>query len=275
MRLRALFLLTAAAASSALAPAPASAETVAAWSSGLEGKGAKVSDAELGEMRGKFISPDKISYFGVQMQTSWQGPDGVTTEATLLFSVDFLNGAGNPEGATPVLMVSWSRDGEGDPSLDLSSFGPAAADGYVALPIGGLGSTQGAVQSQQIAGSDNQVRNDMRIAIIPAALVQMPSGAGLTPVTSGGTQQFGDGDTLQFMIANNQLGLALTGGGTADQVQQRFDGMSGQAAQHVVLSTSGNAIHNNMGIVVGHDQLGQAGQVSLQNALSALRGVGF
>lgn len=241
--------------------------------SGLEGIGTPVSDAALGEMRGKFISPQNVSYFGIQMQTSWQGPDGVTTQATLLFSVDFLNGAGNPDGATPVLMIGWSR--EGDPSLDVAGFGGDAAGNYIAVPAGAFGSSQGAVQTQLIAGSDNAVRNDMRIAVVPRSLVQAPDGGGLTTVTAGQMQSFGDGDTVRFILDGNSLGLALTNGGTPDQVRQGFDGALGQAAQHVLISSSNNSIHNGMGIVVGYDQIDGAGRASLQNALSTLQGIGL
>lgn len=271
MRSRKRFALATAAAAAVAVATPAAAEPVPA--SGLEGIGKPVSDAALGDMRGKFISPQNISYFGVQMQTSWQGPDGVTTHATLLFSVDFLNGAGNPDGATPVLMIGWTR--EGDPSMDVAGFGGDAAGDYIALPIGGLGTVQGAVQSQQIAGSDNIVRNDMRIAVVPASAIQAPDGSGLTLVTAGQNHQFADGDTVQFILDGNALGLALTDGATSDQVRQGFDGMLGQAAQHVLINSSNNAIHNGMGIVVGYDQLNEAGRVSLQNALSTLQGIGL
>lgn len=273
MRLWLIFLLIGAATMlSAVAPRAAMAAPAdAVPASGLEGIGRTVDDEELSDMRGKFVSADRISYFGVQMQTSWQGPDGVTTSATLSFSVDFLGGAGNPDGATPVLMIGWNR--EGDPSLDVAGFGEAAADGYVALPVGGLESTYGAVQSQLIAGSDNAVRNAMRIAVVPASAVQRPDGEGLTTVTDGQSLQFADGDTLQFLLGDNQLGIALASGG--DQVRQSMNGMLGQAAQHVLLSSSSNSIHNGMNVVIGYDQLEQNARVSMDNALSAIKGIGF
>lgn len=267
-RIMRLPLFAAAAALAAAMPSPAFAAP--AQSSGLEVLGRPISDAALGEIRGKFISPDKISYFGIQMQTSWQTPDGITTDATLLFSVNFLNGAGNPEGATPVLMISWSRDG--DPSADVAGFGEAAAEGYFA--IGGLGTVQGGVQSQQISGSDNIARNDMRIAIVPTSAVRQFDTDGLTEVTTGQSHSFSDGDGLSFIVANNELGLSLTGG-SADQVNQSFSGNLGQAAQHILLSSSGNSIHNGMSIVIGHEQLEQTSRLSVQNAMTALKGLGF
>src|SRR3982751_1463597 len=131
------------------APLPALA---AAPLSGVEQAGTKVDDSALGDMRGKFILPGNVSYFGIQMQSSWQRPDGVTTAATLLLNVDFSGGAAGPPAHLP---VSWNRDGDGQ--MDVAGFGPAAAGTYVTVPIGagGLGTVHGAVPRPQRAGSDN------------------------------------------------------------------------------------------------------------------------
>src|SRR4051794_2303295 len=95
--------------------------------SGLEGLGRPVSDQELGTMRGKFVAPGGIAYFGIAMSSSWQGNDGITTSATLLFSIN-LAGAASGQ-VTPHVMISWSRDCAacGDSSMDLSGFGPSAS----------------------------------------------------------------------------------------------------------------------------------------------------
>lgn len=253
--LSALFLL--------LAPTAAQAAT----QSGLEGLGRPVGDERLADMRGRFISPDNISYFGIQMQTSWMGPDGVTTEAALVFSVDFAQGAGVPEGATPTLTIGYTRSG--DPAMDV----PGLPPGYVAIAVpAGLGSVQGAVQSQQIAGDGNAVRNGMSIAVVPASLIS-EGGNGLTEVTGGQAVQFADGDALQFIAADNRLGLELTGAG--EGVSQAFDGGVGHAAQHVLLGSSNNTIANDMNIVIGFDSLQQTGRANVQNALSAMKGLGF
>ena len=39
--------------------------------SGLEQFGSKVSDEQLSDMRGKFVRPGNVSYFGISMATSW------------------------------------------------------------------------------------------------------------------------------------------------------------------------------------------------------------
>src|SRR3546814_20851804 len=116
------------------------------------------------------------------------------TYATVLFSVYFASLAGQVQDAAPRLLVGWSRacDGCGDSAMDVTTFGPAAADDYVAidtsaggLPVGGLSTVQGAVQSQNISGSANTFRNDMQIPVLPAsALPTLTATERLPEVTS-------------------------------------------------------------------------------------------
>jgi hypothetical protein len=241
-------------------------------SSGIEQAGHKVDDRALADMRGKFIAPGNISYFGIQMQSSWQRPDGVTTAATLLLNVDFAK-AGTNGTPNVQLMVGWDRDG--DSQMDVAGFGPAAAGSFVTVPIaaGGLGTVQGAVQSQQIAGSDNRVANSMTIAIGPASAFPAPNTAGLTEVTTGQAHQFANGDSLQLVVDKSQVGIVMAGG--TDQVRQMVDGGIGQAAQIVLLNSSGNDVRNTMGITIGTAHLDQAKQVSVQGNLEALKGWSF
>lgn len=245
--------------------------------------GTKVSDSELAQMRGKFINAKGVSFFGLELQTSWQGTDGVTTFATVLFNVDFARGAGQSDGATPHLLVGWSRDcdGCGDAAMDVTSFGPAAQDNYVAiapppgLPIGGLGTVQGAVQSHNISGSDNKVRNDMRFAVVPAGSVASWNRDGLTEVTASASQTFSDGDAVRVILAPNELSLALSSGQGPDAVLQSVDGALNQAAQHVLLMSDMNTVHNSIGITIGLNELRQMDALRVQNALSAMKGHGF
>src|SRR3546814_11037941 len=114
-----------------------------AVSTGIGGVRGKYADAVVAGMRGKFIKSRGVSFFGLQLQTSWQGNDGVTTYATVLFSVDFASLAGQAQGAAPRLLVGWSRacDGRGDSEMAVTAFGPAAADDYVALAPSAWGRT--------------------------------------------------------------------------------------------------------------------------------------
>ncbi len=55
----------------------------------LDQLGVRVADNELSHMRGRFATPNGISYFGLEMATSWQTPDGITTQARLAINFDF------------------------------------------------------------------------------------------------------------------------------------------------------------------------------------------
>jgi hypothetical protein len=273
MKKRTLMAVSAFAFAGVMSASPA----LAAPTSGLEGLGKPISDDALGNMRGKFVAPNGISYFGIVMSSSWQGADGITTAATLLFSIEFAAAASGGH-VTPQLMISWSRECPdcGDDSMDVTS----ANSGYVALtsnggaiPIGSLNTATGVVQTQQIAGSDNSSRNVMAIQIVPAGTLTYDT-TGMTALTGkGDTEHFDDGDTLQFSYSDHQLGLSMTDQGGA--LQQSVNGNIGQIAQNVLISGNDIIANNSMGLMIGIDPSAAARTLSVQGALTAMKGMGF
>lgn len=247
-------------------------------SSGLEGLGRVVGDDELSDMRGKFVQPSGVHFFGIEMLQTWQGPDGVTLQATLEFNVDFAGNAVTAAGATPRLQIGWSRacDSCGDPSMDVRGSG---RDGPVtltqasdALPIGDFVTVNGLVQSQQIAGSDNTVRNVMRVSVLPTSATSGGSQGGSDLDTSA-TRVLDNGDAIHFIVAKNELGLAITRGG--DMVRSGVGGAASQAAQEVILQSSFNAIRNDIGITLGVDDVHQFDRMGVTGAMSAMKGRGL
>ncbi|QDP18498.1 hypothetical protein [Sphingomonas xanthus] len=241
---------------------------------GLQQTATPLSDDRLSEIRGKFITAESVSYFGVQMASSWQGADGITTNATLLFAVDFAAGAGSQ--GVPILMINWSRDG--DPAMDLDAFASAASGGYVVLsggqvvvPTNSLNGVSGVVQSNVIAGTDNQVRNGMSIAVVPKDQIPGLLAAGLQPASGSTTVTLDDGSTIDFSVANNGVGLALTRNGNS--VAQGVDGTLGRAAQNIVLNSNLNRIENNMTMMIGVDTLQQIDTIRFQEALWSIKGI--
>ena len=237
--------------------------------------GDALSDLELAEMRGKFVRQDEVSFFGISLITSWQDAQGVTTNARLVFNVDFLN-LGSDGSPTPTMMIGWER--EGDPAMDTAD----THSGYVpvqalddASAVGGISSHQGAAQANVIAGTGNLAHNNMQIAIVPASSIPALSVAGLQ--SADGTSEFGftDGDQLQFQMAGNQIGIVMTGGEGLDSSLQSLGGDAGQMLQQTMLNTDGNSIFNSASIVLATDSFAQADRVNLDNALSAMKGHGF
>lgn len=243
-------------------------------SSGLEGLGVALSDEELSEMRGKYATPDEVSFFGISLTTSWQDEMGVTTMARLVFNVDFLTG----EDGSPLttLLVGWSR--EGDPSMDITDthqgYVPVLVPGQV-LPIGNLESFDGAAQANVIAGADNVAANGLQIAIVPASSLPQLSTDGLQPITGSQHYGFVDGDQLSFEIGENSLGLAMIGNNGLDSSIQALGGDVGQMLQQTMLNSDSNAVFNNATMIFGLDTLESPSSVNAQEALSVMQGNGF
>ncbi len=238
--------------------------------------GPAVSDEELSAVRGKFIRPDDVSFFGISMITSWQDANGVTTTARLMFNVSFLgdNSGGDP---VPQLLVGWTR--EGDPAMDVTDshagYTPLITAQQV-LPVGELGSTQGAAQANIIAGADNSALNGMQIALVPTSELGTMDTAGLTSITETTGTSFADGDMLEFHIGPNELALALSGNNGSDSALQSVGGDFGRMLQQTTINSDGNLVGNTAAIIIG-TELGPADFTAVRatEALSVMRGHGF
>lgn len=234
-----------------------------------------VGDDELADLRGKFVTPQSVSFFGITMLTSWQDASGVTTLARLVFSVDFLP---RGEGGAPVpqLMIGWAR--EGDPAMDVTDM----HEGYVpyippqdTLGIGGLDDFSGAAQAHVIAGADNRALNGMQMMIVPSSAIPALSAGGLSPADGPADIAFADGDTLHFQMADNQIGIVMTGNGGRDSASQLAGGDIGQLLQQTILNSDSNMIENRASVIFGVDALQNQQVVRVQEALSAMKGHGF
>lgn len=244
----------------------------AAPSSGLEAFAKPMADEDLSDMRGKFVGPAGVAYFGVELQSSWTNADGVTVAAILAFSLDLRQTTGDIRTAVPLLLIGWSRNCAGCAEGLVST---TTSPGAPALATGGLSTVHGAVQSQQIQGSDNAVRNTLTIALKPASDVHSNPNSTLTPATSSSTQILSDGGAVHFTISGSQLGLLLENGAGAGLVGQSVDSSLNQVSQNVLLTSSLNTVQNSVALTVGIDQLRQADQFNIQNAISAMKGAGY
>lgn len=236
---------------------------------------APLSDRELAVIRGKFIRPDTISYFGISMLTSWQDQSGITTVARLVFNVDFLSKSnGHP---APQLMIGWVR--EGDPAMDVaeshSGYTPFITAQQV-VPLGQLGTTQGAAQANVIAGADNVARNMMQITLVPTSQIRELEQSGLTAISGATGFSFADGDRLDFQLGNNEIGLMLTGNNGSDTAIQNIGGDFGRMLQQTTINSDGNTVFNNSAIIIGADMsAANFDAVRATEALAAMKGQGF
>lgn len=241
----------------------------------LQSLGPPMDDEELAEMRGKYVTPDAVSFFGISMTTSWQDQFGITTIAHLVLNVDFL--APDTEGKPGVqLMVGWLR--EGDTAMDVAEVN----EGYVplltpdsVLPVGSLDTFDGAAQANIIAGADNSAANDMQVAIVPASQLPHLSIAGLTAIDGNSSISFDDGDQLLFRAAENQVGITFLGADGLDSSLQLLGGDAGSALQQTMINSDGNSVLNNASIVFGTNPVRETQSFQAQEALSVMHGHGF
>jgi hypothetical protein len=238
-----------------------------------------LADDELAEMRGKFVTPQSVSFFGITMLTSWQDSSGVTTVARLLFSVDFLprSGGGAP---VPQLMIAWSRDSDlgSDPTMDATDM-HAAYVPYIpsqdVFGVGGLAGFSGAAQAHVIAGADNRALNAMQVMIVPSSAVPALAQGGMSAADGPVNIAFPDGDVIQFRAGDNQLGIVMAGNGRLDSTSQLVGGDVGQLLQQTMLASDSNMIENRASVIFGVDGLQNQQIVRMQEALSAMKGHGF
>ncbi len=117
----------------------------------------QLSDAELAQLRGRFVDQGQIMFFGVQMSSEWRTSAGEQLRAggTL---------RGDLRGASPTVRF--------EPHLTVgnSTSLPGASSGNGAVVRdAGTGNARGVVQSIQAGGNFNAAANDLQIDILDAA----------------------------------------------------------------------------------------------------------
>ena len=182
----------------------------------------EISDAELAQLRGRYVLPDRVIHFGVTMSTFWQ------------------NHAGQGIGA----MVSLRVNGHAQPSLHVSYIDQVGNGNAVVSGTGqvlggnGLAQVQGISQSVRSAGDYNDALNDLSISIGSKA-VDLPAPEGQP--WSGSTQFANDAGSVKITNQAGGLQLALNAN---DQglAQQQIGG--GNVLQQANINSSMNSVRN-------------------------------
>jgi hypothetical protein len=239
---------------------------------GLGANARLVSDEELGDMRGRYIEPESVNFFGIELASSWQTADGLVLTATLQFEANFNDGQPN---AAPVVLASYQHDQNGiaDPGLEI---GGITAE----FTAQGLSTVDGAVQANQIGGDDNNVANLLRIRVGDFDADSAGFSDYGAPITQSVVKNFQDGSAIEFTVEANSIGVAIQGPTSQGQspdnlVAQNINGsVANQIAQQVQLMGDANAVYNTLDVVIGVDKL-QTTQSAVDNAMSVMKGWGF
>ncbi len=123
----------------------------------------QLSDAELAQLRGRFVDKGQVMFFGVQMSSEWHTSAGERLRAGGTLRGD-LSGASPTVSFEPHLTVGNST------SLPGTSSGNGAV-----VRDAGTANARGVVQSIQAGGSFNAAANDLQIDILEAAGRDVPA----------------------------------------------------------------------------------------------------
>lgn len=222
---------------------------------GLFGAGNEVRDATLAGLRGRYADNGKLLYFGVEMVTTWQSPNGQLTSGLLL-----------------------STDAQLRPTVSIINQGsvaggnstPTSANG-THISLGGISNVAGAAQSIQIGGDGNTVKNDINLNL---STNNVPSGSspGAIPVISAGTQVLSNpGETTTVNIGKDGLSLAVNVPGQGNVLQQLRSGMGLLQATQTMGDL--NAIHNVININAGLSMPLGSSNPGISAALGSLKGL--
>jgi hypothetical protein len=219
----------------------------------------EVSDSDLGHMRGKFASGNKVMYFGIDMVSQWLTPAGelVTAGANLL--IDFRSGSTPTVQYVPTATIVYQNSGASSQSIGSNSVSGGA----------GLANVSGVSQSIQVSGQSNTIKNgiNMDVAIVSNA---NPGGVISNAVQShlGSVSAIGnDGSLATVTLSKNSIGVDIIIPGQGQVLQQvREQGMF----QSARIGGDLNNIHSNITMSIG---LNNVQGISTGSGYAALQGL--
>lgn len=226
---------------------------------------AVVPDAELADMRGKFVAAGQVMYFGVEMVTQWLSASGQAITASGILQVS-LAGDAPQIRFTPHITVEQRA----------ATAGPAGGSFAAAGGAGGLQDVQGVVQNIQVAGASNGITNTIGINVnaSPAAPEVQPAPGG--SLTASTTTAGGSVATVGLGADGMKVAVMVPDQGRAVQQIHRTGMVGGQVLQSVQLGGDVNQIQNRINLNVqmnpGAGPASQAGNMLLGLKMIPQRG---
>ena len=221
----------------------------------------EMNDAELAELRGRFVMPGRIISFGIVMSTTWTNAAGDTSTVSANMHIDSAT-------ITPQFYVQSSRSvGNG-----------TQRDPGTGTVVGGagLGSGQGVTQTVRAAGDGNTAYNNVGInvsenGLSPANVAQsgqalMAGGSFTTDSAAGRVSVSANNGGVQMAIAaHNNQGNAL----------QQIGG--GNVLQGTVLQGNSNFVNNmtQLNVALGSNGLSAGALNCNLDQLKGLRTLGY
>ncbi len=226
-----------------------------------------VSDPALAKMRGKYVaSNSQVIYFGVQMQSNWDAPNGALLSAGAAMSVNFTTVTPTVSFVPTVSVVIGDNGGELADTTNRN------------VSNDGINNVSGITQSVQTAGDFNSTDNLARINF----LSEVPAEEALN-----GGPIFASFDEVQNGVAMSGYSslednaavvhLEMDGQGVVEQsIRGTVDGVTGRGVyQTIMLLGDRHQISNQleMNVVVGEESAQFLQQQGMGAAIGTLRGL--
>lgn len=220
-----------------------------------------VPDSRLAMMRGKYASSTKqVVYFGVQMQSNWETPNGASLNAGATFSVNFTT-------ATPT--VSFVPNA----SIVVNPNGTELVDTTGrTVTSSGIANISGVTQSTQSAGDFNSTENLAKITFLSEIPPGEAMNISLDPVTNNGM-------TASSTLNDNSavVHLEVDGQGLAEQsIRGTVQGAAGKGVYQTIVTLGDRHRVTNqleMDVVLRNESEQFVQQQGLGSAISNLRGL--
>ena len=229
----------------------------------------EVSEQQLGEIRGKFIARDQVRYFKLEMTTQWAGPSSALNDsvfdhnAGLSLTFD-ISDRDNPSASVTISGSLGDRD-ENSPTIE--------------NPIPATDNIKGVSQTIQVAGSGNQIVNNLSIDALELSSDQSAAGdqaGGNLLGNSKHSYKNANDITTQFNVSDNNIGYAIKTPNNDVVIQKLAHSTvlnAGQLAQSVAVSNNYQHIVNNVRVQVAFDSLQATRTSALAIASQSLIGL--
>lgn len=241
--------------------------------------GVPVSDAELSQMRGRFVDGNKILFFGVSMRTNWQLNNGTLHEMEMRFNVNFNNGRFRPtlsllKAALPSSETEAASSDTSAATTGLITPDTAPDTGTPGTVVNeSLDNISGVVQNIQVAGDGNSVLNDVTWEVTDQE-VNSGSESLEQIATTASTITTNENVTTQVQVQSDKIGYVIDAPGQGRVSQQISSDAVRGLVQNTQLIGDINRVLNQMHLQIQVDPSGNSRRVNnLRSALSNLRGL--
>lgn len=220
----------------------------------------ELNDAQMADLRGRYVMPGRIISFGIVMSSTWTNAVGDRITGTANMQIDKTT-------VTPQFYVQ-TTGSTGNGSL------PNTGTGNV-VGGAGLGSGQGVTQSVRTAGDGNTAYNDVGISIengvAPASNLQTGQ-----VLIAGGTVT-GDSAAGRVSVSANNGGVQMAIQANHNQGNSLQQIGGGNVLQGTVLTGNSNLVRNitQLNVVMNNNGLNNGALNCNLDQLKGLRTLGY